>query len=63
MPATLILTTGNPLEVTTQIEAAFIDGRQIDLSNKQTELYKKYRERFEQMGQIKDEYKTSAPKK
>lgn len=56
--ATLILTTGNPLEVTTQIEAAFIDGRQIDLSNKQTELYKKYRERFEQMGQIKDEYKT-----
>jgi len=56
--ATLILTTGNPLEVTTQIEAAFIDGRQIDLSNKQTELYRKYRERFEQMGQIKDEYKT-----
>ncbi len=44
--ATLILTTGNPLEVTTQIEAAFIDGRQIDLSNKQTKLYEKYRQKY-----------------
>ena len=60
--ATLIITTGNPLEVTTQIEAAFIDGRNIDLSNKQTELYKKYRERFEQLGQIRDEYKAPAGK-
>jgi len=51
--ATLIITTGDPLEVTTQIQTAFIDGREIDLSNKQTKLYEKYRDRYQQMGVIK----------
>ncbi len=51
--ATLLITTGDPLEVTTQIQSAFIDGREIDLSNKQTKLYEKYRERYQQMGIIK----------
>jgi len=51
--ATLIVTTGNPLEVTTRIEHAFIDGREIDLSNKQTKLAEKYRERYRQSGDIK----------
>ncbi len=51
--ATLIITTGDPLEVTTQIQSAFIDGREIDLSNKQTKLYEKYRDRYQQMGIIK----------
>jgi hypothetical protein len=56
--ATLIITSGDPLEVTTQIEGAFIDGREIDLSNKQTKLYDKYRDRYQQMGVIpKDEAK------
>jgi imidazolonepropionase-like amidohydrolase len=47
--ATLLVTDGNPLEITTKIEHAFIDGREIDLSNKQTELDKKYRERYRQL--------------
>ncbi|MDX2131897.1 MAG: amidohydrolase family protein [Planctomycetota bacterium] len=52
--ATLILTTGTPLEVTTQVRRAFIDGREIDLSNKQTKLYEKYRERYRQTGDLKE---------
>jgi imidazolonepropionase-like amidohydrolase len=48
--ATLIVTTGDPLEMATQVELAFIDGRQIDLSNKQTDLAKKYREKYRQLG-------------
>lgn len=53
--ATLILTSGDPLEVMTRVERAYIDGREIDLSNKQTTLAQKYRERYRQMGQLKDE--------
>ncbi len=48
--ATLIVTTGDPMEVRTRITSAYIDGRLIDLSNKQTELAKKYRERLKQIG-------------
>lgn len=50
--ATLIVTTDTPLEITSQVVMAFIDGRIIDLSNKQTELDRKYRERYRQMGII-----------
>jgi hypothetical protein len=46
--ATLIVTTGSPLDVRTQITSAYIDGRTIDLSNKQTELAEKYEERYKQ---------------
>jgi hypothetical protein len=46
--ATLIVTSGNPLELDTKVEYAFINGKQIDLSNKQTELDKKYREKYRQ---------------
>lgn len=51
--ATLILTTGSPLEVTTRIEGAYIAGKPIDLSNKQTKLHEKYRERYRQQGVVK----------
>jgi imidazolonepropionase-like amidohydrolase len=44
--ATLIMTNGDPLDFPTQIEAAFIDGRKIDLSNRQTKLRDKYREKY-----------------
>lgn len=47
--ATLILTTGHPLEVTTRVERAFIDGRAIDLSNKHSALADKYREKYRQL--------------
>jgi imidazolonepropionase-like amidohydrolase len=44
--ATLILTNGDPLDFPTVVEAAFIDGRKIDLSNRQTRLRDKYREKY-----------------
>lgn len=50
--ATLMITTGSPLEFTTDIERAFISGRDIDLSNKQTKLRDKYRAKYHQLGLI-----------
>jgi imidazolonepropionase-like amidohydrolase len=44
--ATLIVTNGDPLDFPTKIEAAYIDGRKIDLSNRQTRLRDKYREKY-----------------
>lgn len=44
--ATLIVTDGDPLEIPTQVEMAFIDGAQIDLRSRHTELYQKYRQRY-----------------
>ncbi|MDH3590427.1 MAG: amidohydrolase family protein [Planctomycetota bacterium] len=44
--ATLIVTDGDPLEVPTHVRHAFIDGREIDLSNKQTVLYEKYKAKY-----------------
>jgi hypothetical protein len=46
--ATLFLASGDPLDVTTTITGAYIDGREIDLSNKQTKLADKYREKYKQ---------------
>lgn len=47
--ATLIVTTGSPLEVRSRVRQAFIDGRSIDLRTKQTDLAEKYREKYRQM--------------
>ena len=44
--ATLIVTNGDPLDFPTQVEAAYIDGRKIDLSNRQTRLRDKYKEKY-----------------
>ncbi|MDA0374663.1 MAG: amidohydrolase family protein [Planctomycetota bacterium] len=48
--ATLILTDGHPLEVTTHVRAAWVSGRRIDLTNKQTRLARKYEEKYRQLG-------------
>jgi imidazolonepropionase-like amidohydrolase len=48
--ATLIVTDGDPLEVPTKVEMAFVEGRRIDLSNKQTALFEKYVEKYRQKG-------------
>jgi imidazolonepropionase-like amidohydrolase len=40
--ADLMLVSGDPLEVPTQIKALYIKGKEVDLSNKQTRLYQKY---------------------
>lgn len=44
--ATLIVTNGDPLEIPTQVEMAFIDGARIELRSRHTELYDKYRQRY-----------------
>jgi imidazolonepropionase-like amidohydrolase len=44
--ATLIVTTGDPLEIVTQVEMEFIQGRRIDLRSKHTMLYEKYKEKY-----------------
>lgn len=49
--ATFIVTGGSPLEITNNVELAFIDGRQIDLSSKQDHLAEKYREKYRQLRQ------------
>lgn len=48
--ATLLITDGDPLEITTRVERAFIRGREIDLTNKQRLLEQKYREKYRQIG-------------
>lgn len=51
--ATFIVTTGDPLEVRTRVTRAYIAGREIDLSNKQTKLSEKYRDRYRQKGELR----------
>ncbi len=46
--ATLLITTGNPLEYSTQIEQAYIYGRKIDMIDAHRELYDKYLQKVEQ---------------
>lgn len=46
--ATLFVCDGNPLEAATQIQSAWIAGKPVDLSNKQTMLYEKYQQKYEQ---------------
>jgi imidazolonepropionase-like amidohydrolase len=44
--ATLIVTDGDPLEISTRVQLAFIDGARVDLRSRHTELYEKYHERL-----------------
>jgi imidazolonepropionase-like amidohydrolase len=43
--ADLMLTDGDPLEGKTQVKQVYIKGRSVDLTNKHTRLYEKYRSR------------------
>ena len=47
--ATLFVSTGDALETRSQVSLAFIQGRKIDLSDRQKMLYKKYREKYRQL--------------
>jgi imidazolonepropionase-like amidohydrolase len=51
--ATLILTTGDPLEITNDVLVAFIDGRKIDLGSRHKSLHEKYREKYRQLGLVR----------
>jgi imidazolonepropionase-like amidohydrolase len=43
--ANVIVTDGDPLEIRTQVKHVFINGREIPLSSRHTELYEKYKAR------------------
>ncbi len=45
--ATLLITNGNPLEYSTQIEQAYIQGRKIDMVDAHRAFYEKYRQKVE----------------
>ncbi|MBI2825848.1 MAG: amidohydrolase family protein [Planctomycetia bacterium] len=48
--ATLIVTTGDPLEIPTQVTAAYIQGRAVQLSDRQKRLWEKYKEKYRRLG-------------
>ena len=45
--ATFFITDGDPFDVRTNVEMAFIDGRRIDLATRQSRLYEKYQRKYE----------------
>ena len=47
--ASLIVTDGNPLEIRTNVLSAYLQGREVDLSNRQKRLYKKYQQKYKQL--------------
>ncbi|WKW11393.1 amidohydrolase family protein [Pseudogemmatithrix spongiicola] len=46
--ATLLITTGTPLDMTTNIEQAYIQGREIDMNDIQKHFFRKYMEKIKQ---------------
>ncbi|MFI5251389.1 MAG: amidohydrolase family protein [Bacteroidota bacterium] len=46
--ATLIVTTGDPLEISSNVEMEFIQGKKIALTTRHTRLYEKYKIKYEQ---------------
>ncbi|RIK80892.1 MAG: imidazolonepropionase [Planctomycetota bacterium] len=48
--ATLFIADGDILEVATHVEQAFVQGRQVDLSNRHKRLYEKYQEKQRREG-------------
>lgn len=51
--ATFIVTDGDPLEITTNVEMEFIQGKRIDLGNRHKTLYEKYQAKYRQLGIIR----------
>lgn len=44
--ANILICEGNPLDMNSQIKQAFIQGRELDLNSIQTQLYKRYAEKY-----------------
>ncbi|MBC8256050.1 MAG: amidohydrolase family protein [Candidatus Marinimicrobia bacterium] len=51
--ATLFIADGDILDIRTQVERAFIQGREIDLTDRHKTLYKKYKIKYQQNGLLK----------
>ncbi len=47
--ATLFVSDGNPLEIMTNVEMLFLQGREVDLNNKHKTLYQKYKTKYQQL--------------
>ena len=47
--ANLVLTTGNPMQASSQVQAVFIDGKPLEPTSKQTRLYDRYKERLREV--------------
>lgn len=52
--ATLIITTGDPLETPTQVTAAYVQGRAVDLTDRHKRLWKKYQQKYERLQPVKN---------
>jgi len=48
--ATLFVADGDILEIPTQVEQAYIQGRKVDLSDRHKRLYEKYQEKYRRLG-------------
>ncbi|MBI3872773.1 MAG: amidohydrolase family protein [candidate division Zixibacteria bacterium] len=48
--ATVIVTDGDILEIPTHVEMEFIQGRKVDLTDKQKTLWEKYKEKYRRLG-------------
>lgn len=49
--ATLFVSDGDPLDIRTQVEAMYIQGREVDLNSKHKQLYNKYKTKYEQINE------------
>jgi imidazolonepropionase-like amidohydrolase len=47
--ATLFVSSGDPLDTPTQVEAAWIQGRKVELNDRHKRLYRKYEEKYKQL--------------
>ncbi len=47
--ATLIVTTGDPLEIATHVTKAYVAGREVDLNDRHKTLWHKYQEKYRQL--------------
>jgi imidazolonepropionase-like amidohydrolase len=50
--ATLLITTGTPLDMTSNIEQAYIQGRALDMNDIQKHFFNKYMEKLKQKMRI-----------
>ena len=50
--ASIIVTRGHPLELTSDVAAAWIDGRSIDLTSHQSQMKSKYETKLKQQGSL-----------
>ena len=52
--ATFFIANGDILDIRTQVERAYIQGREIDLSDRHKMLYEKYKVKYQQQGLLKE---------